>query len=175
MNNIDASHREAELQSDVTIKELNVKNDRLKGQLSLIQADHSKLLVDFEDFKTRARTVLKTRHDEPQEDTTMLKLQVRLLLIFFRDQSIMQVETLSDKVKSLTSDLAKSQSALEDAEVELSRTAEALSTLKSASELAKLLADEQFNQLRTASETTERELQTNIQYLRSASILALAY
>jgi hypothetical protein len=76
MNNIDASHRESELQSDVQIKDLNVKNERLRNQLATLQADHTKLLSDFEEFKTRARTVLKTRHEEPQEDTTILKLQV---------------------------------------------------------------------------------------------------
>ena len=77
-----ASHRESEFQHDISMREVQAKYEKAKHQLAAAAAENAKVASDFEEFRARARTVLKQKQEsDPQiESVAQLKDQVRCRL-----------------------------------------------------------------------------------------------
>jgi hypothetical protein len=83
LDSISANNRETELQHELVQREMQVKNERLRQQITTSNAEYTKILADFEEFKTRARTVLKSKQEVEHDDVTPLRQQVRCSNLLF--------------------------------------------------------------------------------------------
>ena len=73
-----AIQREEALQHELDARNQQQQVERLRQQLGASHAEHKKLLADFEEFKIKARTVLKQKQEaeQPTEDVAVLKSAV---------------------------------------------------------------------------------------------------
>ena len=73
-----ASNRETEFQHDISLREIQAKYEKAKHQLAAAAAENTKIASDFDEFRARARTVLKQKQEnDPQtESVSQLKDQV---------------------------------------------------------------------------------------------------
>ena len=171
-----AAQREEALQAEIEQRNQQALMERLRAQLSASQSDHKKLLSDFEEFKTRARTVLRQKQEgePPVEDIAALKARVRSRSAWASSHGA-QIEQLDGQNRELSSRSAELQASCGEYETELQLLLDSVANLKSAGEMAKLLAEEQIAQLRGALDGHERESAATIQRLRFANtVVSLA-
>eukprot|EP00042_Codosiga_hollandica_P058237 m.874745 g.874745 ORF g.874745 m.874745 type:complete len:706 (+) comp59803_c0_seq14:3-2120(+) len=159
LDQVSAKLRETEFQAEMSERDSSARIAKLRQQLHELTTEHAKVLADFEEFKTRARTVLKAKQEtDSVSDPFIVSLRA-------------EVDSLRQEGLTLQAKLKEREVAVDELDTENAQLQEKFRISTQELYATSMRYEEQLRQLRMSSDIVDKEQSRIITQLRSQNEL----